>query len=81
MSEKTLENKQAKPKLRKDMTRLQWTLRDMKVNWRGYAMVAPYFIIFLAFTVVPVVLSLALSFTNFNMLETPDIVGIDNYID
>lgn len=80
MSEKTLENKQAKPKLRKDMTRLQWTLRDMKVNWRGYAMVAPYFIIFLAFTVVPVVLSLALSFTNFNMLETPDIVGIDNYI-
>jgi multiple sugar transport system permease protein len=52
----------------------------MKVNWRGYAMVAPYYIIFLTFTIVPVILSLVLSFTNFNMLEAPSFVGIDNYI-
>ncbi len=79
MSEKILKA-QPKPKLRKDMSRLQWTLRDMKVNWRGYVMVAPYFLIFLTFTVVPVVLSLILSFTNFNMLEMPGYVGVDNYI-
>ena len=79
MSEKAIPTQQ-KPKLRKEMTKFQWTLRDMKVNWRGYVMVAPYFLIFLTFTVIPVVLSLLLSFTAFNMLEPPQFLGVDNYI-
>lgn len=68
------------PKLRKDMTKWQWTLREMKVHKAGYFMVAPYYLIFLTFTVVPVVVSLLLSFTQFNMLEMPVFVGADNYI-
>ncbi len=40
---------------------------------------APYFLIFFTFTVVPVLMSLALSFTYFNMLEPPRWVGWDNY--
>jgi multiple sugar transport system permease protein len=43
-------------------------------------MVAPYMLIFTAFTVLPVVLSLVISFTNFNLLEIPDFIWFDNYI-
>ncbi len=45
-----------------------------------YAMLAPYFILFFIFTVLPVLTSVVLSFTNFNMLEKPDFVGWKNYI-
>ena len=65
---------------RKDMTKLQWTLKEMKRNWAAYLMVAPYMIIFTCFTVIPVVLSIFISFTDFNMLELPNIVYFDNYI-
>ena len=77
MSQKTAEKKAVS---RKDMTRFQWTLKEMKRNWVAYAMVAPFMLIFTTFTVVPVVLSAVLSFTNFNMLEWPDFVFMDNYI-
>jgi len=43
-------------------------------------MVAPFMILFFIFTVIPVVLSLALSLTSFNMLEWPKFVFMDNYI-
>ncbi len=80
MSEKAVKKQQAAPKLRKDMTKWEWTLREMKVNWVGYVMVAPYYIVFLLFTVIPVFVSLFLSFTQFNMLEAPNFCGVDNYI-
>ena len=47
MSEKAVTKQQAAPKLRKDMTKWEWTLREMKVNKVGYVMVAPYYIVFL----------------------------------
>ena len=80
MSEKAVETKQAAPKLRKDMTKWEWTKRQMAVNKVGYIMVAPYFLIVLTFTVAPVILSLVLSFTSFNMLETPKFLFMDNYV-
>lgn len=52
----------------------------MKRNWQGYVMVAPFLVMFIAFTVVPVVLSILLSFTSFNMLEFPEWKGLQNYI-
>ncbi len=79
MSEKAVKQ-QAAPKLRKDMTKWEWTLREMKVNKVGYLMVAPYYIVFMLFTIVPVFVSLFLSLTQFNMLEAPVFVGVDNYI-
>ena len=79
MSEKAVKQ-QAAPKLRKDMTKWEWTLREMKVNKVGYFMVAPYYLVFMIFTIVPVFVSLFLSFTQFNMLEMPQWVGVDNYI-
>ena len=65
---------------RKDMTRAQWTWKEMKANKTAYFMVAPFMIIFLIFTVVPVVMSIGLSFTSFNMLQMPKFLFLDNYI-
>ncbi len=66
--------------VRSDMTRAQWTWNEMKKNWVGYAMVAPYMVIFTLFTVVPVLLSIVISFTDFNLLQMPNFVFLDNYI-
>ena len=69
-----------KPVSRKDMTMAQWTIKEMKRNYIGYVMLAPFYILFLTFTILPVVLSVVLSFTTFNMLEPPVFVFLDNYI-
>ena len=66
--------------IRSDMTRAQWTWKEMKRNKVAYMMVAPYMIIFTLFTVVPVLLSIVISFTDFNLLEMPNFVFFDNYI-
>ncbi|MBR6345410.1 MAG: sugar ABC transporter permease, partial [Lachnospiraceae bacterium] len=43
-------------------------------------MMFPYFLLFFFFTILPVAMSMFLSFTNFNMLEWPTFVGWRNYI-
>ena len=77
MSAKT---KTTKDVNRKDMTKLQWTLYQMRQNWIGYAFVMPFLILFTLFTTVPVVASLYLSLTSYNLLQPPIWVGFDNYI-
>ena len=62
------------------MTRLQWTLKEMKRNWVAYLMILPYMLIFTLFTFFPVALSVVFSFTDFNMMEWPNFIGISNYI-
>ncbi len=52
---------------------------EKQSNW-SYLMIAPYFILFFLFTVLPVLASMVLSFTDFNMLEWPNFVGWTNYI-
>ena len=71
---------QNRPLARDEMTKLQWTWKEMKRNKTAYFMLAPFLILFIIFTVLPVVLSIFLSLTDFNMLEMPNWVGIDNYI-
>ena len=80
MSAKTEQIVKKKPVARKDMSKMAWTLKEMKNNWVAYVMVAPYYFIFVLFTIFPVILSLLLSFTDFNMLQTPNIVWFNNYI-
>lgn len=43
------------------------------------AMLAPFLIAFVVFMVVPVVASIVLSFFRFDMLNTPEFIGLDNY--
>ena len=62
------------------MSKLQWTWKEMKRNKTAYFMLAPFFILFIIFTVLPVVLSIFLSLTDFNMLQMPNWKGIDNYV-
>lgn len=49
-------------------------------NQQGLLCNAPAFHVFvIIFTVVPVVMSLPMGFTNFNMIETPKFVGLSNF--
>ena len=61
------------------MNKFQWTIHEMKRNWVAYLMLAPYYLIFLTFTIIPVFVSLFISFTDFNMLETPNFLLFQNY--
>ena len=72
--------KASKQAASREMTKAQWKLKEIRQNWVAYLMVAPYMILFTLFTVVPVVLSIVISFTDFNMLEWPNIVWLKNYV-
>ena len=52
----------------------------IKKSKASYIMLAPYFILFFFFTILPVVMAVAFSFTYYNMLEMPTFVGWKNYI-
>jgi len=76
----TQEKTVKKPVSRKDMSKFAWTMKEIGRNKTAYFLVLPFMAIFLLFTVIPVFVSLALSLTDFNMLQMPDIVWFDNYI-
>jgi multiple sugar transport system permease protein len=54
--------------------------RAIKENLTGYAFISPFIIGFLAFTLIPILASLYLSFTNYNLFAAPQWIGLDNYI-
>ena len=45
-----------------------------------YLFMAPYLILFLIFIIIPTVMAVGLSFTNYNAVQTPQFVGLTNYI-
>ena len=53
--------------------------RRIRKNAVSYAMMTPFMIFFIIFTVLPVLAAIVLSFTDFNMLQTPGFVGLANY--
>ena len=57
----------------------KYTWHMMKTNKACYEMLLPFMSLFIIFTVVPVVMSLPMGFTNFNMIETPKFVGLSNF--
>ena len=54
--------------------------RDIRRNKACYGMLAPFMIFFIIFTVIPVLMSLPMGFTDFNMAQPPKFVGLSNYI-
>lgn len=61
--------------------RSEWTLGNrIKRSSASYVMLAPYFVLFFFFTIIPVLTSITLSFTNYNVLEMPKFIAWDNYI-
>ena len=73
------EAKTKRPVKRSEVSKLRWTWQEMKNNKTAYFMLAPFFLLFIIFTILPVFLSMILSLTNFNMLEMPDWKGITNF--
>lgn len=61
--------------------------RDLRVAWKKakaakncYLFILPYALLFLVFYIIPICVSLVLSFTYYNVLEPPKFVGLQNYI-
>ena len=56
----------------------------LKNFWKRYRsgilFFAPFFILFTVFILIPIFVAFAISFTNYNMLESPDFIGIKNYV-
>lgn len=48
-------------------------------NRNLYLMMLPFLLLFACFTVLPVLISIFFSFTNFNVLQFPQFVGLENY--
>ena len=52
----------------------------MQEQLPSYIMLAPFFIFFFVFLVLPILSSMVLSFTNFDMINTPQFAGLGNYL-
>jgi len=68
------------------LTFKQKVKRDVSYNWTiakkhkvHYLFLLPYVLLFIAFTIMPIAISIVFSFTNFNILEPPQWVGFNNY--
>lgn len=48
-------------------------------NWMGYVFLLPFIVLFTIFVVAPVITAIGLSFTDYNMMQTPHFVGLNNY--
>lgn len=59
--------------------KFRYTMREMKKNGSAYVLALPYFLLFLFFTAIPVVISLPVGFTNFNMAQFPKWTGLSNF--
>lgn len=53
--------------------------QNISANRVSYLMMLPYLIFFVLFTILPVVVSIVLSFTDYDMVQAPVFVGLENY--
>jgi multiple sugar transport system permease protein len=49
-------------------------------NKQAYVFLGPYLLLFLVFIIIPIVIAIGLSFTNYNAIEVPSFVGFMNYV-
>ena len=56
------------------------TWRYLKKNSQGYLLMLPFLVIFFTFTVWPVILSMGLSLTTYNVFQAPKFLGFENYV-
>jgi len=58
--------------------------KRIKITWKlhhqKYLLIMPFGILFIAFVALPVLISVGLSFTYFNMLQPPSFVGLEHYV-
>lgn len=56
-----------------------YTWMQMKRNKECYLMLLPFMLFFLVFTIIPVIMSLPMGMTDFNMVQFPKWVGLSNF--
>ena len=66
--------------MQKSRPALRRRARHRESHWEDGLFMLPYLLLFAAFTVIPVLISLGLSFTYFNVLEPPRFIGMSNYV-
>lgn len=49
-------------------------------NFSAYLFLSPYILLFILFIVLPVIIAIILSFTNFNTIQMPQYIGLKNYV-
>lgn len=54
--------------------------QDLNDSHASYLFLAPYLILFGLYIVLPVIMAVFLSFTNFNVIEKPQFIGFRNYV-
>ena len=60
--------------------RFGYTLHEMWTHKLSYAFVLPFFILFIVFSLIPLLWSTGLSFTYWNIFEDPKFTGLQNYV-
>lgn len=61
------------------MKRMRLKMVQMYKARMSYLMIAPFMLFFMVFTLIPVLASIVLGFTDFNMLQKPNFIGFENY--
>ena len=65
-------------KTKQEQRRLVWL--QMKQNKEAYLMMLPFMLVFLVFTIIPVIMSLPIGLTDFDMVQYPPAyVGLSNF--
>lgn len=66
----------------KAMRKMQFnnTVKSAKLHYRCYLFLLPYFVLFITFFILPMFTSMWFGFTDYNILEKADFVGLRNYI-
>lgn len=65
----------------KDGVRLRSRALQRRYNLMGFLFASPWIIGFLCFTIIPISLALYYSFTNYNLFNKCDWIGLKNYAD
>ena len=61
------------------MNKIKHTLKEIKMNRVLYLMMLPFLIFFFTFSVYPVAQAIWYSFTDYNILEKANVIGLENY--
>lgn len=63
-----------KAKVKRPMSKM-----DTRKSITGYLFLAPFLILFITFTMIPIAVAMGLSLTNYNLVQSPEFVGLTNY--
>ena len=62
------------------INKIKSLLKEIANNKASYLFLLPFMVVFTMFLVIPAIIALVLSFTQYNILEVPKFIGFRNYI-